>query len=330
MQGCLSNLNISAVSAVVPQQSVTMAEFYQRFGENEVKRISRSTGISSLKVAPKAMKTSDLCVKASEVLFDKLSVSRESIDAVIFVSQTPDYIMPATSCLLQQRLGLSKDVLAFDLNYGCSGYIYGLYQAGLLISSGQCQRVLLCVGDTMTKHLDPADQKTQLILGDGAAATLIERGDDQWAVAIKTDGSGCEALKIDKCANGQDGYLAMDGAAIMDFALREVPGIVDQVLVKKGWLNNEVDQFIFHQANQFMLNYLRKTMGLDKEKVPIAVEQYGNTGPASIPLALCHTHEQAGTCNQQKTILAGFGVGLSWGALAVDMSSTKFLGVTSL
>lgn len=327
MDGLLNNLKVTAIAAAVPQNEVLMTDFYSRFGENEVKRIGLNTGIKSVRLAPKGLKTSDLCISAANVLFEKLAINRSEIDALIFVSQTPDYRMPATSCILQDKLSLSKNIVTFDINYGCSAYVYGLYQAGLLVSSGNCKKVLLCVGDTISQYLDPDDQKTQLILGDGAAVSLIEQGEEKWAFSLKTDGEGYQALIIDKNNTGDDLYLKMDGAAIMEFALREVPPIIEKVIELKSWKKDEVGRIVFHQANSFMINYLRKTMRLAKDKVPIAVESYGNTGPASIPLTLCHQAMHDQVCNDENIILSGFGVGLSWGAVALSLANTQFLDV---
>lgn len=320
----LNNLKVSAISSAIPKNEVSISAFYDKFGKNEVNRIAFSTGIMKMKVAEENCKSSDLCAAAAEQMFKEENIDKDDIDAIIFVSQTPDYIMPATSCILQDRLGLSKGVVAFDINYGCSGYIYGLYQSALLIASASCKKVLLCAGDTMTQHLDPQDQKTQLILGDAASATLIEKGEDSWVFDIQTDGSGFNNLIINKTENDHNAFLKMDGAAIMEFALREVPLVIESVIQKKNWSKDNVDQVILHQANTFILNYLRKKIGLPKDKVPIVVENYGNTGPASIPLTLSH---YAGLIKNQKldkVVMSGFGVGLSWGAVALSLRDTKF------
>ena len=328
MEVSLSGLKLSTISSVVPEQIVPMSAHYQTFGENEVKRICQSTGIKSVHVAPKTMKTSDMCVIAAERIFATGHVKRDEVDGLVFVSQTPDYRMPATSCILQDRLGLENSCVTLDINYGCSGYIYGLYQAALLVSSGSCRKVLVCVGDTMTHHLAPTDQKTQLILGDGAAVSLVEQGADNWSFSLRTDGAGHRALIIDKDELGLDQYLVMDGSAVMEFALREVPSVINRVRELAGWEKPEVDQYILHQANQFMLNYLRKVMKLEPSKVPISVEKYGNTGPASIPITLCDQFSGMTDQKLEKVILSGFGVGLSWGAVSLSLVNCVYLSNT--
>lgn len=328
MKLSIKNLKLSGVAACVPRNEVTMTDFYPVFGENEVKRISLSTGIGSVRIAPAHMRSSDLCFEASLELFRILNVDKDEIDAVVFISQTPDFIMPATSCILQNRLGLKKTVLAFDINYGCSGYIYGLLQAALLINTGACKKVLLCVGDTISKHLDPNDHKLRLVMGDGGSASLIEAGCDTWSFDICTDGSGYKSLIIPKNEQ-QNGFLYMDGAAIMEFALREVKCVIDSVVLEQQKDLNGISAIVLHQANFFMLQYLRKKIGVNKNIVPVEVDRYGNTGSASIPLTMC-AHYADKKIDLNSTILAGFGVGLSWGAVLLNLERTVFANVKEL
>ena len=267
-------------------------------------------------------------MQASENLLNELAISHNEIDAIIFVSQTPDYIMPATSCILQDRLKLRNDIVAFDINYGCSGYIYGLFQSALLVNSGCCRRVLLCVGDTISKYLDPQDRKSRLVFGDGASASIIECGSDTWAFDIRTDGSRHKSLIIPK-NNVHDGYLHMDGTAIMEFALAEVKNVVESVLAMQNKTLNDMSTVVLHQANLFMLQYLRKKLNIDKSIFPIEMGEYGNTGPASIPLALCSKYS-SDVHNLSNSLFAGFGVGLSWGAVLLNLANTFILPVSEL
>ena len=321
MQIQLNGLKLAAVSTVVPKFELKISDFYEQFGEKGIERIALSTGIRSVRIAEKGVNASTLCQRAAEYLFDRTGISREAIDAIVFISQTPDYKMPATSCVLQDRLKLKLSVVAFDINYGCSGYIYGLYQAALLIASKSAQKVLVCTGDVMSRYLHPNDLKVRLVLGDAGSATIVEAGEDVWAFNIYTDGSGYDKLIIPKNTNMKDGYLQMDGAAIMEFALREVSSSFNNVLEQKNWSCNDVQHAVLHQPNEFMLNYLRKKMRLTKEQLPIAVKNYGNTGPASIPLTLCDHY--AGVENLGKAVFSGFGVGLSWGSIALNLQGTK-------
>lgn len=306
-----------------------ISDFYNLFGEKEVNRIVLSTGIESMRIAPTGMNTSDMCVQASNKLINTLGIDKNEIDGIVFVSQTPDFIMPATSYILQGRLGLKKDIAAFDINYGCSGYIYGLLQSALLVSSGCCNKVLLCVGDTISKYLDPKDHKSRLVFGDGAVANIVELGNSTWTFDIKTDGGGYKELMIPK-SNKLDGYLHMNGTAIMEFAMSEVKGVIDSVLLAQNKSLNDISTVVLHQANAFMLNYLRKKLNVNKDIFPIEMGQYGNTGPASIPLAMCSRYSN--NCSQLKdAVFAGFGVGLSWGAVYLsDIVDTLILPISEL
>jgi 3-oxoacyl-[acyl-carrier-protein] synthase-3 len=321
MNVTLRGLKIEAVAASVPLTKLTLEQLAQQFGEAMVERIALSTGINQLGIAQPPMRASDLCVQAARKILSE-QPHHDEIDGVIFVSQTPDYLMPATSCVLQQRLGLSQDVIAFDINYGCSGYIYGLYQAALLISSRSCRKVLLCAGDTMTQYIADDDHKLRMVLGDAGSATIITVGDDEWAFDIHTDGSGYDKLIVPRGKDLHHGYLQMDGAAVMEFALKVVHNTVNKVLEMKEWDKQQVDNFFLHQPNRFMLQYLTKKLQVATEKVPIAVENYGNTGPSSIPLTLCHHFSHSGKL-PGTAIMSGFGVGLSWGTIGLSLKDAR-------
>jgi 3-oxoacyl-[acyl-carrier-protein] synthase-3 len=318
----LDGLKLSAVSCCLPQDILNIRDLASQFGDTEVKRIAMSTGINSVRIANNKVKASDLCYQASQYTFKQLNIDPKSIDGLVFISQTSDYRLPATSCILQDKLNLRKDIVCFDINYGCSGYIYGLYQAALLISSGSCNKVLVCVGDTISDYLDPNDHKVRLVFGDAGSATIIESGDDNWGFDINTDGSGHDKLLIPKDYNNHDGYLHMDGSAIMEFALREVHKSFNNVLAIKKWNKDSIKHVVMHQANKFMLSYLRKKMRLLTEQVPIMVQEYGNTGPTSIPLTLCASDRSID--KYEESVLIGFGVGLSWGSIALDLSKSVF------
>jgi 3-oxoacyl-[acyl-carrier-protein] synthase-3 len=340
MKVSINNVVITGIATALPKNKLDLESLTNKYGVNEVKRIISGTGIQSVRVGIDGMKASDLCIAATKNLLRELKIDPKTIDGIIFVSQTPDIVMPATSVMLQHRLGMTTDSVAFDINYGCSGYVYGLYQAAMLISSGGCNRVLLCAGDVITPFLHPDDHQTRMILGDAGSATLIEKGDGNIAFTLKTDGSGMQHLRIENASNNQPkldvnlnvggmkrpGYLYMNGAEIMAFALREVPPAINELLDLKGWKSEEVGTFALHQANSFMLNYLRKKMQLNKDVVPIAVDDVGNTGPASIPLVLSITSDQIKAKDRlDNVVMCGFGVGLSWAAAGMSLSNTIIL-----
>ena len=345
MQHRLNNLKIRTIGAALPRQSLDLRELGNEFGHGEVERILATTGIRRIRVAPEGLCASDLCEAAARACFAATGLTGADIDAVIFISQTPDYRMPATAACLQARLDLPQEALAFDINLGCSAYIYGLFQAGLLVSSGSCRRVLLLTGDTATRLINPGDKSVRLVFGDAGSATLIESGTDAAAFVIRTDGAGSRHLMVPAGGFRQPASVAaaevttddsgnrrcaldlfMDGMEIMNFAMREVPSAIDDVLRLAGWTKAETGSFILHQANRFMLDYLRKKMRVPSPALPVAMEETGNTGPASIPLALAMEHARlSGEQRLQKCVLCGFGAGLSWGAAAVDLSQTQIL-----
>ena len=337
----LNNVSIRSIAAALPDQVFDLTELYDIYNRKEIDEIINANGISKIRIAPEELCASDLCEKAAQQILD--NENREKIGAVVFVSQTPDYLLPSTSASLQHRLGLSKNVAAFDISTGCAGYIYGLFQAALLVSSGSCEAVLVCAGDVITRYVNLLDKSNRTVLGDAGSATIVEKGTGDMAFSFMTDGSGAEHLIIpaggarypadensEMVSVREDGNMRSDedifmhGLEIMNFSIREVPGTIDAVLAEKGWDKSDVTLFGFHQANRFMLNYLRKIIRAPAESVPIAMGETGNTGPASIPLMLALEHERLSEENRlKKTVLCGFGVGLSCAAAALDLSQAK-------
>jgi len=342
----LKNVTVRSVGAVIPNEIFEITELYDIYEKEEINRIMNVNGISEIRIAPDDICASDLCEKAARLILEKEDIQK--VEGIIFVSQTPDYILPSTSASLQHRLGISRNSVAFDISNGCPGYIYGLFQAALLVSSGCCNKVLLCVGDTITRYINPLDKANKMVFGDAGSATLVEKGEGSMAFNFMTDGAGCEHLiipaggcrypkdeKSEMVSVRQDGEmrsdedLFMNGLEIMNFSIREVPGIIQGALNRIGWEKSDVTLFGLHQANKFMLDYLRKILKAPKESVPVAMGKTGNTGPASIPLMLCHEHKRLSEENRLgKAVLCGFGVGLSCAAVALDLSHTKIFDVS--
>lgn len=352
MKHSFTHLRIRAIAAAIPRQRLNLRELGARHGREEVERIIATTGIESVRVAPPGVCASDLCVAAAQGILNATGILPSAIDAVVFISQTPDYRLPATSATLQHRLGLPQDALAFDLNSGCAGYIYGLLQAALLLTSGCCRRVLVLAGDTTTRLIHPDDKSVRMVFGDAGSATLVDAGAPEGEAAagplhlcLKTDGGGAPFLMVpaggfrqpadpEAAAVRDDGNgnrraaldLFMDGMEILNFSMREVPPAVDNALALAGWNRQDTGAFILHQANRFMVEYLRRKMQLPSAAVPVTMKDTGNTGPASIPLALALDHSRlAAEQRLQRCVLCGFGSGLAWGAAAVDLSQTLIL-----
>lgn len=338
----LNGVRVRSIASAIPERQMDLTELYGIYGMDEVDRIMGLNGIYHVRTAPEEICTSDLCALAARKVMREIDSSQ--IDGIVFVTQTPDHIMPATSTLLQHRLGLSEDVVAFDINHGCSGYIYGLYQASLLIASGSCRMVLVCVGDVLTPLINPLDRATRMAFGDAGSATLVEQGKGDIAFSIQTKGSGAKQMWIKSGGSRypsdqnsgmvsvrSDGNMRSDedlyinGLEIFEHAIREVPRTIESALELSGISRTEVGMFGLHQMSQFVLERLRKVMKLSDAKVPITMANYGNTGSASIPLMLSHIHRQS-TQNTKlkKTVLCGFGAGLSSAAAVLDLSQTKF------
>lgn len=338
----VAGVRIAGISNAVPSDVRTAMKTAADGGisHGEAEKICKLTGIRQLRVAAPDMCASDLAYAAAENLLAELAWDRESIDALVFVSQTHDYDLPATACILQHRLRLSSSCAAFDMSVGCAGYVYGLWTAASLIVGG-AKRVLLLAGDTLSRICSPQDRSTAFIFGDGGGATALER--DTTAAPL-TFGLGCDGAgekflirpgggqrraftddmllrQLDERGNTRGPLdIYMDGAEVFAFTLQRVPSMIQDVLEARGWAIDEIDYFVPHQANLFMLNHLAKRMRLPLNKLVISLDEFGNTSCASIPLAIGHRLREQLSPGGSKVVLAGFGVGWNWGAVAWETS----------
>lgn len=339
------SIQISGMAACVPKNIFCMDSLVGEFGKNDVLNTIRTTGIKEIRFADAGVTASDLCIHAAEKLFEEYKINRNEIDGLIFVSQSPDFKMPATSFILQSKLGLNNNTACFDLPYGCSGYIYGLFQATMLIESGVCNKIILLVGDTTTKMINSKDRSVKMVFGDAGTATLIEKGRTTIGLNMKVDGTHynqliipaggyrypssnltSEVVEVENNNYRSQEDLFMDGMGILKFAITEVPPLISESLQMAHWKYFDVDTCAIHQANEFMVNYLRKILKLDKNQVPIHVERFGNTGPASIPLLLCSLGEELREQNKlERVLMCGFGVGLSLGAAYANLTLCNFI-----
>lgn len=332
----LTSVSVRGLSVCVPPEVRRNSDFLDRFSDDDIQKMAKMTGILTRHVTDEATTTADLCEVAAKSLLARLNWDPNSIDALLFVTQTPDYVLPATACLLQSKLGLSTQCAALDINLGCSGYVYGLWQASALIASGMTRRVLLLVGDTCTKFCSPVDSSTVFLFGDAGSATALEYDVNSKPMdfVLGSDGLGAPHLQIpaggyrnpvsvealSRPQNSGDGVrsavdLYMNGSEIFNFTIKRVPELYHALIDRQepGFLP---DQVIFHQANGFMLNHLRKKLKLEPSQTPTSIEKYGNTSSASIPLTIA----QSGDSESEKNlVLLGFGVGYSWGAARVTL-----------
>ena len=294
-------------------------------------KLTKKTGIYKRHVAGSDECASDLAYGAAERLFSKFSIDRNAIDFIILCTQSPDYFLPTTACILQHRLRLGKNCGAFDFNLGCSGYVYGLSMAKGLIETGQAENVLLLTAETYTKYIREDDSATEPLFGDGAGATVVSgvgKGEEGiYGFDFGTDGGGAESLivrtgasRFPRDPDSAINSLYMHGGEIALFALDVVPATMTNILRKCGISKENIDYFVFHQANKFMLNFLREKCELMSAPFWNDIENYGNTVSTTIPLALADLISSEDTKNLKKVLLIGFGVGLSWGGCIVDLS----------
>lgn len=323
---------IKAISYYLPERVVTNEELVKEFPEWSVDKVAQKVGVDSRHIAAENETAGDMAEKAARRLFKEYNINPKSIDFLMLCTQSPDYFLPSTACIIQDRLGIPTSAGAFDYNLGCSGCIYGIAIAKGLISAGIAKNVLLLTAETYNKYLHPLDKSNRSIFGDGAAACLIstdgiaEIGD----FCLGTDGSGANHLIVKTGAARQkettgkyseddeghilyDDYLYMNGGAIFNFTLDAVPAMMKEVLKKNSVDKDEIDYYVFHQANKFMLNTIRKVCVLPKEKFYINLATTGNSVSSTVLIGLKDCIDNKKITDKMKVMISGFGVGLSWG-----------------
>lgn len=323
-------VGIRAMSACVPRQVVSNKDLGYLIAEEEIEKTIENIGVVERRVVDDDVCASDLCYKAAEKLLGDNSIDPASIDVLLFMSQTSDYRIPATAPLLQHRLGLSTDTLCMDLSLGCSGYIFALSAAFAYASMKGVHRVLLLDGETFSKIVNRRDKVDWPLYGDGATATLVEKGDFAPSTFIlKSDGSGRDAVIIrdgmrnkitaESCIEREeeDGNIRnglevfMDGMAVFNFAMKRVPKSIKEILEESGCTFEDVDWLVFHQANKFMTDFFTRKLKFDPAKVPYCIQKYGNTSSTSVPLTIVsELHDKLR--DGHRVIMSGFGAGLSW------------------
>ena len=343
-----NNIGISAIAACVPQKIEYNKDLGYMMSDEEIQKAIQNIGIEERRITDSNVCASDLCFKAAQQLLIDNAIDPQSIDVLIFVSQTSDYHQPATAAILQHKLGLSKNTLAFDINLACSGYVYGLSTAYAYAQNEGVNRVLLLVGETMSKIVSRYDKVNTPLFGDAGTATLIEKGEQfgQSIFSLHTDGKGAEVMMIpdggfrnpvsadsfveETDANGDKRsrlQFRMDGMAVFNFGMSEEPRDVKNLVEAAGLELGQVDLLIYHQANKFMTDFFSKWLKFDKAKTPYSIRKYGNTSSASIPLTIVSELYEAYP-ERKNVILSGFGAGLSWGSVLLDLNSCKISKIT--
>lgn len=340
----INGVHIQAISSALPEHLLDLQFFAQHYGEKQAARVARGTGITSIRVA-EDLTTEDLITAAAQSLLQQEQISCEEIDALIVITQTPSQFSPGAAFAVHAKLGLSQDCYVSSVNDGCAGYGNGLLQASALVSSGAFKRVLLCTGDVNTRVVNDDEYQVRMLFGDAASATLLTKGEDSLSFVTGVDGSGIDMLGVsidyDKSLSFEQKAIAaikpikMDGAAVMSFALKRVPEAINALLASKEIDKDDIDLFALHQPNEFMLNYLRNVLDIDKQYLPSDVEGIGNTNSTSIPLLLSrraqdpsHSTVTDQTESLRNVVLCGFGVGLAWNAVHLDLSRTHLIKPT--
>lgn len=344
------NIGISCIAGAIPKQSIFNRTYTNHFEANIVKDIVDKTGVEERRFATNDQTASDLCFAAAEQLFKDNEIDKSEIDILLFVSQTPDYRMPATSITLQSRLGLPKSTAAFDISLGCSGFVYALSVAYAYANMPNIKKVLILDGETRSKVYHPKDRKTAFIFGDAAVAAIIEKQNvGQSFFSLNSDGSRSNLIKIDaggyrnpsnetttvekvidehgNIRTEEHGY--MNGADVFNFVLREIPKNIKNTLAFAGTELEECDFYVFHQANKFMNDYLAKKLKLDSLKVPSTIQKFGNTSSVSIPITI--VDKLKGKLNTpKKLLLCGFGVGMSWATAVISTDKVHISNIVEV
>lgn len=328
---------IKAIEIYLPEFVLTNDQLAIEFGRWEPEKIENKLGIKERHIAAKNETAGDMAFYAAEKVL--VNYDKAKIDMLILCTQSPDHFLPTTACVLQDRLGLRTDLCAFDFNLGCSGFIYGLAMAKSFINSGIASNVLLITSETYSKHIHPKDLALRTLFGDGAAATIIEMAPDEHIheFVLGTDGKGMNNLIVpngglrsayvpdasEKVSEAGDIYtdnnLFMNGPEIFNFTIETVPVAVEKCLEKNNLTLDDIDYVIFHQANRYMIEYLRKKIGIDKGKFYDNMLLTGNTVSSTIPIAFSDALTNVKIVQGNKVLLCGFGVGYSWGAVVVEV-----------
>lgn len=341
------NVGICAMAAAVPHRVINSNDYNQFFTSDEINQVVGKIGVYQRRFVDPGVCSSDLCFEAAEKIIMDMQLERSEIDLLVFVSQTPDYRMPATSILLQDRLRLSHNTVAFDLTLGCSGFIYGLSVVYSMMEHSNLRKALLLDGETRSRVYSPKDRQTAFLFGDGGTASLIERSPyyGKSYFSLNSDGSKEDLIKIkaggyrvpstpdtikerivDEYGNirsDEQGY--MKGSEVFTFVIKEIPTDIKKVLELSANSLQDIDYFVFHQANQFINSHLTRKLRLDPTKVPATIGKYGNTSSVSVPLTI--VSELRGKIDNKKILMSAFGVGMSWASCLINTGTCRICDI---
>ena len=337
-------IGIAGIACAVPDNEVTVESFKSVFGDEIPAKFTAGTGIEAMYKALPDQTAGDLAYAAAENLFSHIDIDRNKIGALVLVTQSPDYRRPATACVLQHRLGLSMDCLAMDVGLGCSGFVYGLQTTMSLMEKSDIEYGLLLLGETASKLVDPLDKSIVMMYGDAGAAILLKKQDNaRLTTLLRSDGGRFKSIVLPAggfrdmypsrerfmCNDGIERSLYdiyMEGTSVFSFSISDVPQAIHDFFDNTGTSPDDYDLFCFHQANQFIIKQISKKFKLPKEKVPLSLNRYGNTGGISIPLTLCSNFGES-DLGVLKVLMAGFGIGLSWGISSTEIDMSRVFPV---
>jgi 3-oxoacyl-[acyl-carrier-protein] synthase III len=341
MSAYFKSIAIESLAATLPDSVQRLDSAFLNIGSDDIDKITKVTGITQVSVSPAHVTALDLCIDAAEVLLANNPSCRAEIDAIIFVSQTRDYILPSSASIAQWKLGIKQDSLCIDVPSGCTGFLHGLFIASTFLSSDSVRKVLLLSGETNSKLINPADRTVSMIFGDGgSAAVLGKKSKHDSYFDFRTDGNGFESiivpdggsrspfssksLVIRQVDNGNSRRpldMKMDGLSVFNFALSSVPALVQETLSSLSLSPSSIDLFACHQANSLVVTQLRRKCGFTEGQAPFLASEFGNTGPASIPLLLTEGFSNS-ALKLDRVLMCGFGVGLNWGVHVANLSET--------
>lgn len=340
------NIRISAVASAVPKQVVKADDFVKTFGAEYVEKFKHGTGILEYRKSRDHQTASDLAYAAAENIFAQKQINRDEIGALVFGALSHDYRRPTTACVLHKRLGLSKNCAAFDVNLGCSAFVYGLTTVCALMQSSNIDKALLLVGETVSKLANPKDSSTAMLFGDGGAAVLFEKTKDAAPIEsiVKTDGMGYQTIiapaggfrninPVCKDVVWGDGNVRnlynthMQGDNVFSFTISDVPRTIKEFLQETGTTVSDYDCFAFHQANKFIIEMMAKKLKVSIDSFPICLDRYGNCSAPSIPIVICDKYGNDDSNGTIRLMMCGFGVGLSWGVCSAVINSSDILPI---
>ena len=337
----LKGPRIAGIVTCVPSCRFDNQKDTKNFTKEEIRKVTAMAGVSERRLADNSICSSDLCITASESVLEALKWERDSIDALIMVTQSPDYFLPSTSCVVHKYLRLSDRCAAFDVGLGCSGYPYGLWMAAMMLQGNGFRRVLLLHGETPGRFAYESDRSVSLLFGDAGSATAMEANESDhtkdWYFLLHTDGEGYRDMIIpgggfrDRFSKDKRKYFVeMNGANVFNFTIKRVPPLIQKTLQFSGFEKEEVDYFIFHQSNQFIIRHLIKKTGIPDEKVPMTLKTFGNTGGPSIPRSPTNGGIVRPMDRPLNMMLLGYGVGLSSGEPGSTLYENAILGYVEL